>query len=80
MNESSSDNQRSLVARLAVILVWAFAIYIILFVVIILDECWLETRFIAKHAPPWVEDSLRTIYAPLLSERWMTSHTTLNSQ
>jgi hypothetical protein len=76
MNESSSDNQQSWSTWLFSILVWAFAIYFIVFVLAIFDECWLETFFITKHAPPWVVDALRTIYAPLLSGHWMISHTT----
>jgi len=76
MKESSDDHRQSWMTRLLWILAWAFAIYILFFVLIVLDECWLETRFIAKHAPPWVEDAFRAIYAPLLSDRWMTSHTT----
>ena len=75
MEESSDDNRQSWMIRLFWILAGAFAIYILCFEVIVLDECWLETRFIEKHAPPWSMDALRTIYAPLLSVRWMTSHT-----
>ena len=56
------------------LLAWALVIYILFFMLVILDECWLETRFIEKHAPPWMEEAFRTIYAPLLSYRWTTSH------
>jgi hypothetical protein len=76
MNESSDDHWHSWMIRLVRILAWAFAIYILFFVLIILDECWLETRFIAKRAPPGVQAAFRTIYTPLLSDRWMSSHTT----
>jgi len=74
--ESSDDNQRSWMSWLLSILAWAFAIYIVFFEVVILDECWLETYFISKHTSPRVQDAFRTIYAPLLSNPWMTSHTT----
>ena len=76
MNELSDNQYQSWVSRLLGILFWAFAIYIIVFELIILDECWLETRFIENHTSPRVEDTLRAIYAPLLSGRWMTTHTT----
>ena len=75
MEESSDDNRKSWMTRLLWILTWAFAIYILFFVLIFLDECCLETFFIAKHAPPWAEEALRTIYAPLLSVLSITSHT-----
>ena len=75
MEESSDDNRKSWMTRLLWIVAWAFAIYILFFVLIFLDECCLEAFFIAKHAPPWAEEALRTIYAPLLSVLSITSHT-----
>ena len=52
MEESSDDNRESWMTRLLWILAWAFAIYILFFELFVLDECWLKTFFIAKHAPP----------------------------
>ena len=75
MEESSDDNRESWMTRFLWILAWTFAIYILFFELIVLDECWLKTFFITKHAPPWAEEALRTIYAPLLSVLCMTSHT-----
>jgi len=70
MKELGDDNRQDWMTWLLCVLAGAFAIYVLIFVLIVLDECWLETRFIEKHAPPWVVDAFRTIYAPLLSVRW----------
>jgi hypothetical protein len=57
MKESGDDNRQGWMTWLLCILAWVFAIYILFFVLIVLDECWLETRFFAKHAPPWAQDA-----------------------
>ena len=79
MTAAEAHNRATWMTRLLWVLAWAFAIYILFFELIILDECWLETRFIAKHAPPWAEDVLATIYAPLLLVLRMTLHTVTRS-
>ncbi len=75
MEKLNNNYKRSCTAWWFSILAWLFVIYITLFVLVMLDEVWLETRLIGKHAPRWAEEVFTAIYAPLLSDFWKVSET-----
>ena len=50
--------------RLLLMLAYCFAIYLIGFWLILVDELYLETKVIAKHR--WMEESLKILYWPIL--------------
>jgi hypothetical protein len=66
MKESDCQTARSATSRVLSVLALSFGIYLTGFGLIVVDEIYLETRVIAKHAPSWVEEGLKIIYWPIL--------------
>jgi hypothetical protein len=75
MENATEIGTRSWGTRLFWFVILTALVYLGAFGLVILDECWLETRFIAKHTPAWTADVFRTVYAPLLSDFWNVSYT-----
>ena len=66
--EIANTGPRGWGGRLFLYFTFALIAYFGFFGAVILDECWLETRIIAKCTPAWTEDVFRILYAPLLSD------------
>jgi hypothetical protein len=53
------------ISQLLCSIVFALFVYSIPFVIIVADECWLETK-VTRSLPQWTQGALRVVYRPLL--------------
>ena len=74
MSRYENEN-RSLWSRIPLWLCVAIAAYLIPFFGVVLDELWLETKWISRHTPKGTEKVFRIVYAPLLSDAFRVSST-----